>query len=568
MRIGARLISFLLLFVAPCLVHAEYIDTFNSDISIAKDGNALIIERISYVFSEERHGIFRCLPTRHQDKASSFFKERYIDIEVGAVRMDSQEVPYTVDENRNELCIKIGDPDVTITGPHQYEITYAVGGAVSYEQYGGAEWYWNVTGNAWTVPIRAITARVSSVDPILLRERACYRGVVGNADSCQISTDTNGAVLFSGTLFNPGEGVTIAQALDRAVIKNDVRERFNMLWLISIFSLLVAGGSVYALYRYKTKFRMGRTIIPQYEPYLDVKPMYAGYLFDKRLDPRDITACIVYLAEQGFIKIRKTERKVFFFFEVDDYEMELLRPIGDITDQFEREIMALIFDAAAPVGSKMTLNELKTNYSQARENAIRISALDQALSEDLVKKGFFMKATYSSVAMWMFFLGISAVIVVAVFYAAEFVWVVLIVVIIFVSMLVAYAFGRRTRKGYEALDHLKGFKDFLRVTETQRYIFHNAPEKNAEQFMEFLPYAIAFGVEKEWAKTFEGITIPNPGWYDGGGSSMSTFNAVGLTQSLGGFSTAFAGTSASGSSASSGGGSSGGGGGGGGGGSW
>ena len=131
-------------------------------------------------------------------------------------------------------------------------------------------------------------------------------------------------------------------------------------------------------------------------------------------------------------------------------------------------------------------------------------------------------------------------------------------------LFIIVADGRRTRKGYEALDHLRGFKQFLSVTEKERYVFHNAPERNAEQFMEYLPYAIAFGVEKEWAKAFEGITIPDPSWYDGGSGSHA-FSAVGLTNSLGSFSTALA---SSGMSASSGGGSSGGGSGGGGGGSW
>ena len=505
--------------VFPSVVRAEYIESFVSDISIAKDSTALVIERIAYFFSEERHGIFRCVPTIHQDKASSIFKERYIDIELKSVRMDSNDVPYVVSETRDELCVKIGNPDTLVIGPHQYEIAYSVGGAVTYEAFGGAEWYWNVTGNAWEIPIHSIEARVSSIDPILLRERACYRGVIGKTDSCQISTDANGPVHFGGTEFNPGEGVTIAQALDRSKITHDVRERYNLVWIIGIFSIICAIVATYALYRYKTKFRTGNTIIPQYEPYPDVKPMYAGYLFDKRLDPRDITAGIVYLAEQGFIKIKKVDKKVLFFFEVDDYEMELLRPLSELGEAFEREIIELIFDASAEVGGKTSLSDLKSNYSKANENRVRLLALDRSLSHDVTEKGFFS----------------------------------------------GFFFTRRTRKGYEALDHLKGFKDFLRVTETQRYIFHNAPEKNVEQFMEFLPYAIAFGVEKEWAKTFEGITIQNPDWYDGGGS-MSTFNAVALTQSLGGFSTAFA--ASSGTSASSGGGSSGGGGGGGGGGSW
>ncbi len=506
----------------PSVTHAEYIESLTSDITLSKDGTAIISEKFAYVFTEARHGIYRCIPTLHQDKSSSFFKERYIDIVLKSVSMDTLDVPYVVDARGNEFCIKIGDPNATITGPHLYTIEYSVGGALSYQEFGGADWYWNVSGNEWTVPIRSIKARVSSPDSILLRERACYRGAVGKTDSCQITTDEQGVIHFSGTQFDPGEGLTVAQALDRSKIPFDVRERYSAALLWTVFLLLGVGIFAFALYRYKTKFQTGNAIIPQYEPYPGVKPMYAGYLFDKKLDPRDITAGIVYLAKEGFIKIKKIDRKVFFFFEVDDYEMELLRSGDELKAAFEREILILIFavDTVVVQGRKITLSELKNNYFQARENAIRIRALDRTLSKDLIEKGFFS----------------------------------------------GLFFTRRTRKGYEALDHLKGFKDFLRVTETQRYIFHNAPEKNAEQFMEFLPYAIAFGVEKEWAKTFEGITIPNPGWYDGGGS-MHSFNAIGLTQSLGGFSTAFAATSASGS-ASSGGGHSGGGGGGGGGGSW
>jgi len=270
----------------------------------------------------------------------------------------------------------------------------------------------------------------------------------------------------------------------------------------------------YTIYQYKTAYKTGNTIIPQYEPYEGVKPMYAGYLFDKRLDPRDITAGIVYLAEQGYIRIKKIDKKVLFFFEVDDYEIESLKPISDLEGTFEKEVFSLIFYDFLGVGSTVTLSGLKSNYAQSQENYKKFVALKSSLA------GF----------------------------------------------VTGFLIERRTRKGYEALDHLKGFKDFLRVTESQRYIFHNAPERNAEHFMEFLPYAIAFGVEKEWAKTFEGITIPNPDWYDGGGG-IYTFNAVSLSQSLGGFSTAFASSGASGS-ASSGGGFSGGGSGGGGGGSW
>ena len=110
----------------------------------------------------------------------------------------------------------------------------------------------------------------------------------------------------------------------------------------------------------------------------------------------------------------------------------------------------------------------------------------------------------------------------------------------------------------------KGFKDFLSTTEKERYKFHNAPARNTQQFMEYLPYAIAFGVEKEWAEVFKDIPLDQPSWYSS--QNNSTFNAVAFTHNLSAFSTSV--SSSSGSSGSSGAGSAGGGGGGGGGGSW
>ncbi|MCF7816171.1 MAG: DUF2207 domain-containing protein [Candidatus Pacebacteria bacterium] len=497
----------------------ERINSFATEISIKSDGSFDVFEKISYEFSDARHGIYRCIPKIHQDKASSIFKERYIDVDVSSVLMDSQNIEHVISDGKSEVCIKIGDPEVTIVGIHEYEISYHVGGAITYQTYGGADLYWNVTGNEWKVPIQEINAHVVSEDAVMVRERACYRGSKGDSGSCNITVGGDGDVYFSGRVFNPGEGMTVAQGLDRTKIQHDVRERYKLGVILFLVTPLMLGLFGYSIYRYKTKFKTGRTIIPQYEPYPGVKPMYAGYLFDKRLDPRDITAGIVYLAEQGFIKIKKIDRKVLFFFEVDDYEINLTsKPFGDFIGEFDKRILALLFGGYTMSKVTVTLGELKNDHQRQEANYALLRSLKQDLEKDLKNNGFFTN----------------------------------------------FFFTRRTRKGFEALDHLKGFKEFLSVTESQRYIFHNAPERNAEHFMEYLPYAIAFGVEKQWAKTFEGITIPNPDWYDGG--SVNTFSAVSLSQSLGGFSTAFA--SSSGASASGGGGSSGGGSGGGGGGSW
>lgn len=566
--IFAVLAGMLFVCVIPILLHAqslERIESFVVDIEVQQNADVWVTEHITYNFPDEKHGIYRCVPTLHAEQPASLLQERYIDVTFESVSMDGTDVPYTRERDGKNTCVRIGDPDTTIDGKHVYTIHYVVSGGLSYLEYGGAELYWNATGNDWEVPIDLVEVYIRGTEGLLLRERACYRGVTGDDSSCEMRTSVDGEPIFTARNLFPGEGITVAQALNRANLPIDVRERYGILWKILAFVGVVACGFGIGLYRYKTKEKTDAPIIPQYEPYPGVKPMYAGYLFDKILDPRDITAGIVYLAEQGYLTIKKTESKVLFFFEVDDFAFTRTQPKTDadaVLHNFESELLALIFGDGAEVGTIVTLSDLKNNISVQTRNRGIIRSMTEGLRKDMKAQGFYTGFSFVSMGgrIWAV-TGIVSCVLASLISRDLFIATAVFMLIVFVVLID----GRRTKKGYEALDHLKGFKDFLRVTDSQRFIFHNAPGINADQFMEYLPYAIAFGVEKEWAKTFEKITIPNPSWYDGG-NSVGTFNSVALTQSLGGFSTAFA--SASGSSASSGGGSSGGGSGGGGGGSW
>jgi uncharacterized membrane protein len=95
------------------------------------------------------------------------------------------------------------------------------------------------------------------------------------------------------------------------------------------------------------------------------------------------------------------------------------------------------------------------------------------------------------------------------------------------------------------------------------------PKQVIKLFEDLLPYAMLFGLEKEWAEQFNNLYTQPPGWYSG---NMSTFNAIYLANAMSGFNSAssnvFTAPSSSGSSGFGGGGFSGGGGGGGGGGGW
>ena len=104
-----------------------------------------------------------------------------------------------------------------------------------------------------------------------------------------------------------------------------------------------------------------------------------------------------------------------------------------------------------------------------------------------------------------------------------------------------------------------GFEEYLGRAERDRLKL-----ATPDTFEKFLPYAMALGVEEQWAKAFEGLYTTPPEWYVGP-SPIGRFTPSSFTRSLGSMAAATGSTfassprSSSGSSGFSGGGGSGGG---------
>jgi hypothetical protein len=395
------LVSAVLLMMPFFALAAEKIDSFDSVLDLSADGTFVVTETILYDFGEaERHGIFRYIEKKHPQEPSSPLKERYLQIELLEVMQDGGDVPYEKQDSKSKLEVKIGDANTTISGSHEYKIVYEVIGGYSYLDNGIAEVYWNVTGNGWEVPIVNAVAHVRNRE-ITTQQRACYAGLEGESGSCEI-IESEGEVIFIADDLGSQEGITIAQSLDAQKIEVRVLERYNfILLLVIVLPFLALGIGIFG-YRYRTEHKTGNPIIAQYEPYKDFKPMYAGMLFDGSLDPHDITAGIVYLAEQGFLKIRKTEKKVLFLFEVDDYEIELLRPFEEVESNFLRTVLELLFSASAPVGEKLTLSTLKNNTQQQAKNLKLLQQLRKDLKNDLEQSGFFQTNKTAQILLFVF----------------------------------------------------------------------------------------------------------------------------------------------------------------------
>ena len=103
---------------------AEVIHRYDVAIETRGDGTLGITETIDYDFgSSPHHGIFRDVPTRLRYDDT---RDRLYGLTVSSVTATDAPADYTVEEIAGGLTrIKIGDPDVEVTGRHTYTLAYS-----------------------------------------------------------------------------------------------------------------------------------------------------------------------------------------------------------------------------------------------------------------------------------------------------------------------------------------------------------------------------------------------------------------------------------------------------------
>ncbi len=512
----------------PGIAAAEWIDEFHATYNLTADGNVQVTEDIIYNFdSRSRRGIIRTLDQTPATPATAWYLIRSAPITVHSVTRNGRSEPFQITKTESTIEIRIGDPTDSLTGRQRYSIRYVIQGAFEQSET-GAELYWNVTGHDWRVPIRSVRVRVQAPPGSLGTQRACYQGVVGARVACDVQVIDDERVLFTATAVTPGQGVTIAHAVNPEVIYTGAHTK--LAWWVVIVPLFLLIGALWAwrVFSILFAYRPQRAIVTEYEPYQNLPALLLGTLFNGKLDNRDITAGLMQLAQAGHISIAVQPKDGLF--DAADYCFRLNTSQYDMPHGYDFHLLTLIFGNRG-VGSEVWLSDLRRDKAQQSKNAASIWMLKKELRRELLLRGYYelTPPTLSIVSLYVVVTGIPIALVLwlllptdieAAFYAAIFVFVLM------TGWFAQYIGYRRTKAGYEARWHLLGFKRYLQVAEAERMTFHNAPSKNPQEFLEWLPYAIAFGVEQEWSTVFTDVTVPSVGWYnttDGTALSVSAF---------------------------------------------
>jgi len=517
---------FLLLFAAPLFARSWRVADFNDTVSVHEDGSAAVHERITLAFDGEWHGIHRFIPVEYPGARGTNYT-LFLNV-TGVTDGKGGQLKYESSTANGFRDLKIFIPDA-VDAARTVEIDYTVrNGMRFFEDHD--EFYWNVTGNDWPVPIDHASALVSFPDSAAGSLRAqAFTGAYGSAErnataevrGPEVSFETNNPLPMRG-------GMTIDIFVPKGFLK-EPGSLTRLIWFVGsnpiVFLPFWTFAVMFTLWWYKGRDPdPGLSVAPMYEPPAGMSPAEAGTLLDDTIHPRDITSTLVDLAVRGFVKIEEVDDKGLVFHH-KDYIFHLLKP----RDQWsglaphERVMLENVFAAS----EETRLSSLKNRFYTA------IPAIRQDIKSALKIKGMYLLDPDSANGYSVFVI----VLIVAPFLMLQFLWnkdvfssVGLLVLCGIVSAIIWWLFARqmsaKTVKGGRTRIAVLGFQEFMNRVDAERL-----KRMPPDTFEKYLPYAMALGVEHHWAQAFAGIIKDPPNWYVSPNGGMG-FNPIFFSSSM------------------------------------
>ena len=494
---------------------------------------------------------------------------------------DEQGKPLEHSWNGNEL--RIGDKDTYVRGEKTYIIKFTQRDVTKhYKDTGRDEFYWDVIGNEWRVPMENVRVSMKldrSLQAAQRGELFCYVGRYGSTKRCDVSGD-KGETVTNVRRLNRREGITMAVGFNSgtfAEYQESLVERLIKIWaMVQIpASILAVILMIWCGWRYRRLFGRKnelKPIPPEYLPPNQASVLASAYIL-KKYDALMVkgsakVAQMLDLAVRHYIKLYEVKKASFL--RSAQYEIEIVKDLTELRPE-ESEVVRDMFGSSMPnPGQRLNLKKLQNSVSYAARTRDDDKNLNNLVCG---KYGLCEQKSVNKriVQKWAMGVGVIGVLLLSPLLLAV------------AAMLFSLSFGwSLTDEGLALRRYLSGLKMYIGAAETERLRMLQSPE-GAEKvkidtadekqlvklYERVLPYAVLFGQEKEWSaqlgKYYEQVG-EQPDWYSGQGA----FNAAAFAAGMNSLSSVASSVSdySSTSGGSTGGGFVGGGGGGGGGGGW
>ena len=503
-------------FSPPAAARDRRLKKFFAEIVVLPNGTVDVTENITFEFiGGPWHGINRYIPVEYSGPRglnySLFLDVQSITDESGA------KLRYESSRERHYLNLKIFIPDAD-NSTRTISIHYTVSDALKFFD-DHDEFYWNVTGDEWAIPIESAGAHIVLPETASnLRAKAftgAYRST--GADATVEIVGSGVDVQTSGPL-PMHEGLTVAVAFDKGAVREPTAFSIFFLYLRSNWPLFFPVAAFFLMFWWWWTWGRDprlRPIAAQYEPPDKLTPGEVGTLVDNSVDMRDITASIVDLAVRGYLTIEEKQKDKFLgLTHTKDYVFHLKKPRAEWSglQAHEQTLLDGLF-SSGNAGDLVTLDQLQNSFYT------NIPIIKNQIFASLVGRGYYTHRPDTVRSAYLIFGFVTGVIGIGAgnwlsnhFGMAPMPFIVAGVLTGAIICGFGWFMPARTTTGARALEGILGFEDFLAHVESDRF---NRMIKTPEMFEKFLPFAMALGVEKNWSKAFQGIYTQPPQWYQG-----------------------------------------------------
>jgi len=508
--LGALILAISLAFAAlPASAESKtlYWERMDVDITVLPNGDFIVQETQVIVFTSGTFTYgYRSIPT-----------DRLTSITDVAVWEDGQQCQWTTSETDGEFQIHWNLLEPRSYSRHTYILKYTVHGGLRYYE-GGDQLWWKAVFADRSFPVNASTVTVHLPE-----------GAVAELAEAYFTEATVSGIGTSTVTFTAQEAIVPFQEMEVRVqfphgvvagspaawqrtedFWRNYNERIRPLvdlgmGLLGV--LLLIGGPLMVLLLWYLRGRDPAVHLPTdylAEPPSDAPPGVAGTLVDERADIQDILATVLDLARRGYLTIEETKWD-FVLRRTDKSADDLLpferalfnRLMGDKEERKLSSLRARFYKAIPRIEEKLYNEIVRRGYFRARPDRVRLRYRQAGISFLLLSAA----------------LGCALLVFTSQYTDAAICPAVGLVGMAVALIAVARYMPVKTRKGAEEATRWRAFKRYLEQIERYTDL-----QEATDLLGEYLPYAVAFGIERSWMRKFQRVEGARaPGWYLGVG---------------------------------------------------
>lgn len=490
---------------------APKIDSFDSHLTLSKDGELSVVETIAVDFGSTKCDSFvRRIPFRF-----SHGKARYTTLfHVDQVSSEtSNSVPFVEKRQGDEVNLKIGKDDAVLTGQHSFTIRYRVLRAINFAN-AQPELFWPATGYDWTFPIKKAAVHFVPPQGVITRQLITASSVGARGSKTQANVEVQlPKVNFTAANLKPGQGLTVVVTLPQGSVSRPSEVLLAMWYLRDWYpAVLLPLFTAIVLYVYWWCYgrdpSAGKTIGVEWDPPSTLTPAEVGTLIDERCDDPDVVSTLLDFAVRGYLKIREVPfNNGLFYLSNVDYEFSLTNSNWDGLKPHEQLFLTCLFSS----------NDVTYASQQKGEFGAYLRQIKETIYRSLVADGYFVRhpeedrRIFHTTGIVLMLNSVAALVMTlkggnwlpfaAGFYFAG-----------VITCIAASSMPKRTSKGCEILRQCVSFRRFATMAEKKRV--EAMAKEDPTIFGRLLPYAIILGCADKWAEQFKDIVVQRPQWFE------------------------------------------------------